>query len=82
MSNLVGVMIFGAVVIALEVSVMIFRGRSWGDNSIRIVGLSFVVIAGLILVFSGIGGEQMTAVFTLLGTVAGYLAGKTAKPDE
>ena len=76
------VLLFGAVVIGLEVLVMIKRGRGWGLQSSRIVALTLVVIAALILVVSQVQSEKASAGFGLLGTVAGYMFGRSDQGRE
>jgi len=46
----------------------------------RLYGLITVAVLGVALAFAAVGDESRTAAFTLLGTIAGYLAG--AKPSE
>ena len=41
----------------------------------RLYGLIVVAVAGALLAFSNVNSSLATAAFTLLGTVAGYLAG-------
>ena len=78
MSQQIAVLIFAAAIIGLEVLVMILRGRGWGPMSTRIVGLSLVIVAALILALSDLATDQRSPVYTLLGVVAGYLAGRPA----
>jgi hypothetical protein len=42
----------------------------------KIIGLTLVVSAGLLLVVAGFSNEQITSMMGLLGTVAGYILGK------
>ncbi len=46
----------------------------------RLYGLLVLAILATGLAFADIKGETLTAAFTLLGTIAGYLAG--ARPSE
>jgi len=82
MSQLNAILIFSAVVLAIEVMVMIFRGKGWGPMSTRLVGLTTIVLAALILAFADIPAEQRTPAYALLGVVAGFLAGKPAGAGE
>ena len=82
MSQLNAILVFSAVIIAAEVSVMIFRGKGWGPMSTRLVGLTMVVLAALILSFAEIPAEQRAPAYALLGVVAGFLAGKPAGAGE
>ncbi|MFB9981201.1 hypothetical protein ACFSQQ_19715 [Mesorhizobium kowhaii] len=82
MSNLVAILIFSAVLIAIQSAVMIFRGKSWGPTSSRLVGFTVVVLAVLILAFSEIPAEQRAPAYALLGVVAGFLAGRPSDSGE
>lgn len=53
---------------------MISQGRSWDAHSVRIVGLSLVVVAAVFLAVSG--SQRAGAAYALLGVIAGYLAGR------
>jgi len=72
-----GVLLFGAFIILLEFSVMLRLKKGWGTNSIRITGISLVVIAGLFLIVAGYSQNQIAPMMGLLGTIAGFLMGKT-----
>jgi hypothetical protein len=79
----VSILAFGLVVVGLEVLVMIKRKRGWGPQSSQIVGLTLVVIAALVLVTSQqVQQEKASAAFGLLGTIAGYLLGRSDRNKE
>jgi hypothetical protein len=89
MSDTIAVLIFGGVVISAETAVMIFRGRGWGIQSTRLVGLSLVVVATMFLAAGSLSPERLGAAFAVLGVVAGYLVGvqgpkksATGEPSE
>jgi hypothetical protein len=77
MSNLHATLIFSAVIIAIEAVVLIFRGKSWGPTSSKLVGLSLVALMTIIVAFSDLPTEQRSPAYALLGVVAGLLAGKS-----
>jgi hypothetical protein len=79
MSESIAVLIFGAVVIIGEVVVMIWRGRGWGPLSIRITGLSLIIIATVFLVVSSVSSDRLSAAYALLGGAFGYLV---TRPDK
>lgn len=58
----------------------LLRRGSFNITFARLYGLLAVAILAVGLAFAELGGESKTAAFTLLGTIAGYLAG--AKPTE
>ena len=72
-------LIFGGFVILIEVIVMLKRGRGWGTDSVRIVGLTLVIIVAMFLATSTISAERLSAAYALLGTIAGYFIGNIGK---
>ncbi len=74
-SNLLAVLIFGILVIGVEVLVMIKRQRGWGAQSRKIVGGSLIVIAAMAITLSNIPLERVTAMIGLLGALGGYVVG-------
>jgi hypothetical protein len=74
MSNAIAVLLFGALVIVAEAAIMISRGHSWGPHSVRIVGMSLIIVVAAFLAVSG--AERIGAAYALLGVLVGYLAGK------
>jgi len=71
-----GVLVFGAVIISLEILVMLKRSMYWDIWSFKILGLTLVIVAGLFLIVAGYSQNQAAPMMGLLGTVAGYLLGK------
>ena len=85
MTEAIGVLLFGAFVLGIEVAVMIFRGRGWGPLSVRIFGVSLIVVATIFLAVSAIPGDRLSAAYAILGGAFGFLAGRSGnqdKPDE
>jgi len=72
----IGILIFGLILIALEVKVVNKSNKGWNTGSIRMVGLTLVIIAGLFLIPAGYSQDQIAPMSALLGTIAGYLLGK------
>jgi hypothetical protein len=77
-----GVLAFGLLVMGLEVLVVVRTAKAWDTDSTRIVGLTLVVVAGLFLITAGYSQDQIAPMVGLLGTVAGYLLGKSAPTSE
>jgi hypothetical protein len=71
-----GVLVFGAVIIFLEILVMLKRAMYWDLWSFKILGLTLIIVAGLFLIVAGYSQNQAAPMMGLLGTVAGYLRGK------
>lgn len=73
-----GFLLFALVVVGIVAFVYHQLATSDKDRPItltRVVALICVVAAAVALAFSGAPAEALTAAFTLLGIVAGYLAG-------
>jgi len=75
------VLLFGLIILGLEIGVMFKLGKGWGTNSIRISGITLVIISGLFLITAGYSQNQIAPMVGLLGTIAGYLLGKSDKPE-
>lgn len=75
MQATIGVLIFGAFVIAAEIFVMVRRDKGWGQSNKQMVGLTLVVIAGLFLISGNYAQDLSSPMFGLLGAIAGYLFG-------
>src|ERR1700742_620654 len=80
--NLVALMVVGILALGAYTAVYLARGRASATFS-RIFALIVVAVLAVGLGFAGLGDTTTTAGYTLLGTVAGYLAGtktQTAAP--
>jgi hypothetical protein len=71
-----GVLVFATVVLWLEILVLLRRNQEWDLLSIKIVGLTLVVSAGLFLIVAGFSQDQVAPMMGILGTMVGYLLGK------
>lgn len=77
-----GVLGFGVLLIGLEIAVMLRLKKGWGHQSIRIVGLTLVLTSGLFLIVTGYSQDQIAPMIGLLGTIIGFLLGKTSKDTD
>lgn len=75
----VAILGFGILIIAGALFIMIRQKKGWGPNAIQIVGIVLIVISTLFLITAGYSESQITPAIGLLGTIAGYLLGKTNK---
>lgn len=77
-------MTVSAVVLAFGVFVLIVAALmiKWGSTAeatLRVVGTIVVLIMAVFLVVAGYSDKQIAPVMGLLGTVAGYLLGKSSR---
>lgn len=75
----VAVLWFGGACLALLAGtqlVRILKSGMFSTNFAKLYGLLFVAIMGTVLVFVNVDDESKAPAYTLLGTVAGYLAGR------
>jgi hypothetical protein len=74
------VLLFTFAVICRSIYVLIKRGKVFGESSTKLIGLTVVVGAALIVCILDCDNG---AVFALLGTIAGYFLGqKRPKEDK
>ncbi|MAE63773.1 MAG: hypothetical protein CMJ18_05830 [Phycisphaeraceae bacterium] len=79
----VGVLVFGALIFALQTFLMIRLPLAWTPAAIlRFNGLTLIIVAGVLLVTAGYSNQQMAPVIGLLGAIAGYLLGTGEKPGR
>lgn len=79
----VAILVFGALVFALQTFLMVKLKLDWTPNSLlRFNGLTLIIVAGILLVTAGYSDQQMAPVIGLLGTIAGYLLGSGDKPRK
>ncbi|MCH7919747.1 MAG: hypothetical protein IIC50_17395 [Planctomycetes bacterium] len=70
------VLIFGILLMALEVLYLRNRTDVHPVWALKLFGLTLVITAGLFLIVAGFSQNQTASMMGLLGTVAGYLLGK------
>jgi len=71
------VMSFGLVVIGAELFLLRRLHVRNAEDILRIFGVTLILIGALFLITAGYSAEQISPALGLLGTVAGYLLGKT-----
>ncbi len=72
----IGVLLFGLILIILEIYIMIRKDVGWDTTSVRLIGLTLVITAGAFLIPAGYSSQQVASLYGLLGTIVGYLLGK------
>lgn len=75
--RLYAILAFGVVVLAIFSSIYFVR-RNINVTFARLFGLAVVAVLGVALAFTDLTDAARTAAFTLLGAIAGYLAGAKA----
>jgi len=75
----IALLIFGSVVICGIFYILITQKKGWGPNAVQIVSITLLIVAGLFLITAGYSQQQITPIVGLLGTIAGYLLGKSSK---
>ena len=76
-----GVLLFGLIIIGLQIGLLYRLKTGWGPNSLRMAGLTLVITSGIFLITAGYSQDQTGPMFALLGTIAGYLLGKSEKKE-
>jgi glucan phosphoethanolaminetransferase (alkaline phosphatase superfamily) len=77
-----GILLFGIILMAFEVMVILKKQEGWNTNAIKVVGLTLVIVAGLFLITAGYSESQIAPMVGLLGTIAGYLLGKSSRKED
>jgi len=73
------IVLFGLALLGLQALIILRAGKGWTDAATRTFGLTLVVISGVFLCTAGFSTEQITPMISLLGTVAGFLLGRSAQ---
>jgi len=76
-----GVLAFGLILIIFTGIVAYKKNAGWDHEATRIFAVSVIVTAGLFLMTAGYSDQQVAPMFGLLGTIVGYLLGKS-HPSE
>ncbi len=71
-----GVLFFGMVVVLAQ-AFIINRRQEPLSQSLKYLSVSLIIVGALFLVTAGYGNSQIAPIIGLLGTVAGYLLGRT-----
>ena len=75
------VLLFGAAVIAIA-TFTAKKQQSTLEEALRLYGTIMVITMAVFLVVAGYSDQQIAAPLGLLGTIAGYLLGRTTKPND
>lgn len=81
---MIAVLAFGALALLIVGAVQARRGRAMTSNFVKLYGLLFIATLATAVVFPDLSDDARTGVYTVFGTIAGYLAGArpVATPTE
>jgi hypothetical protein len=74
-----GVLVFGIVVVLTQAYIIARRDEPV-SQALKYLSVSLIIVGSLFLVTAGYGNTQIAPIIGLLGTVAGYLLGRTQSP--
>lgn len=77
-----GVLAFGLVLIIFTGFVASKKKLGWDQEATRVFAVSVIVTAGLFLITAGYSDQQIAPMFGLLGTIVGYLLGKSPPGEQ
>ena len=75
-----GVLVFGMIVVLAQAWIINSRKEPL-SQSLKYLSVSLIIVGSLFLVTAGYGNSQIAPIIGLLGTVAGYLLGRTQSSE-
>ncbi|WP_020535125.1 hypothetical protein [Lewinella cohaerens] len=76
-----GVLVFGMIIVLAQAWIINSRKEPL-SQSLKYLSVTLIIVGSLFLVTAGYGNSQIAPIIGLLGTVAGYLLGRTQSPAE
>lgn len=76
------VLVFGLVLVCLITFIAYKEHTGWAQEATRSFTLAVIVTAGLFLITAGYGREQIDPMMGLLGTIAGYILGRSSSATK
>lgn len=76
------VILFGLVLVISTVYIAHRKNTGWDPEATKLFAFSVAITAGLFLMTAGYDSEQVAPMFGLLGTIVGYLLGKSPPKQE
>jgi hypothetical protein len=77
-----GVLAFGLILVIFTGIFTLRRCVGWDQEATRVFTISVIVTAGLFLITAGYSDQQIAPMFGLLGTIVGYLLGKSPPSEQ
>jgi hypothetical protein len=71
----IAILAFGLISLAIAAAVQVLKGNTFSPNFVKLFGLLFVASLATAITFAALDSETRTGAYTILGTIAGYLAG-------
>jgi hypothetical protein len=63
----ISILIFGGIIIGGIFYILIKQKKGWGPNTVQIVSITLLIVAGLFLITAGYSQQQITPIVGLLG---------------
>jgi hypothetical protein len=77
-----GILAFGFAAVLLIMIMVLKVNKGWDKELTRLFTVVMVIIAGLFLMTAGYDDKQVAPMFGLLGTLLGYIFGKSSSTDD
>jgi hypothetical protein len=77
-----GILGFGLFLIVFIGFIALKKNTEWDRELTRMITVLLVIIAGLVLITAGYNDQQIAPMFGLLGTMVGYILGKSSPSGE
>jgi hypothetical protein len=77
-----GVLAFGLILVLFTGILALRKSTGWDQEATRVFTLTLIVTAGLFLITAGYSDQQIAPMFGLLGTISGYLLGKSSSTEH
>jgi hypothetical protein len=77
-----GILAFGLILVVFTGIFAHRKNTGWDQEATRVFTISVIVTAGLFLITAGYSDQQIAPMFGLLGTIIGYLLGKSPPLEQ
>jgi uncharacterized membrane protein len=77
-----GILAFGLCLVLLLGIIIYKKNAFWDQEATRVFTVTIVIISGLFLMTAGYSSQQVAPMFGLLGTMIGYIFGKSSAKEQ
>jgi hypothetical protein len=77
-----GILAFGLCLVILLGVIIYKKNASWDQEATRVFTVTIVIISGLFLMTAGYNSQQVAPMFGLLGTMIGYIFGRSSAKEQ